>query len=148
MGRPLKEIDGDEVYKLAKIGCTQVDIAEFFGCDEKTIRNRFSDEFRQGKEQGKISLRRYQWKRARAGSDQMLIHLGKSYLGQTDRVDVTTKQTILMNANGGDTELDGWAVQRSTALHEAGDCSAESGGHGGPDQQGPLEMGEAPQPPE
>lgn len=108
MGRPLKEIDAEEVYKLAKLGCTQVDIAEFFGCDEKTIRNRFSDDFRQGKEQGKISLRRYQWKRARAGSDPMLIHLGKTYLGQADRLDVTTKgeplegRVIILPDNGRD----------------------------------------------
>lgn len=108
MGRPLKDIDATDVYKLAKIGCTLQDIAEFFGCDEKTIRNRFSEEFREGKEQGKISLRRLQWKRARAGSDAMLIHLGKVYLGQTDRLDVTTKgdaletRVIILPDNGRD----------------------------------------------
>jgi hypothetical protein len=85
MGRPLKPIDGEQVYRLARLGCTQVDIAEFFGVDEKTIRNRFSEEFRQGKEQGKISLRHLQWKRARAGSDAILIHLGKHMLNQGDK---------------------------------------------------------------
>lgn len=91
MGRPLKPIDGEQVYKLAKLGCTQVDIAEFFGVDEKTIRNRFSDEFRQGKEQGKISLRHLQWKRAREGSDRMLIHLGQNILGQSQKVEAEVR---------------------------------------------------------
>ncbi|MDE2107433.1 MAG: hypothetical protein KGL39_60110, partial [Patescibacteria group bacterium] len=59
---------------------------EFFSVDEKTIRNRFSDEFRVGKQAGKISLRHHQWKRAKAGSDAMLIHLGKHVLGQTDKI--------------------------------------------------------------
>ncbi len=90
MGRPPKPIDAEQVFKLARLGCTQQDIADFFGCDEKTIRNRFSEDYRVGKEAGKISLRHLQWKRARAGSDPMLIHLGKTTLGQTDRLDVTS----------------------------------------------------------
>jgi hypothetical protein len=90
MGRPRKEIDGVQVRKLATIGCTQVDIAEYFGVDEKTIRNRFSEDFSLGKADGKYSLRRMQWKQAAGGSDKMLIHLGKVYLGQTDKLDITS----------------------------------------------------------
>jgi hypothetical protein len=90
MGRPRKEVDGNEVRRLATIGCTQVDIARYFGVDEKTIRNRFSDDYSLGREAGKLSLRRMQFKAAARGSVPMLIHLGKTVLGQTDRLDVTT----------------------------------------------------------
>lgn len=91
MGRPLKEIDGDGVYRLAKLGCTQEDIAEYFDCAQSVISERFRLDFALGRQESKISLRRMQWKRARAGSDTILVHLGKVYLGQTDRLDITTQ---------------------------------------------------------
>jgi hypothetical protein len=85
VARPQKPIDAEIVYKLAALGCTQSEIGAWFNVDEATIRYRFTEIYRQGKENGKISLRRMQWKRARAGSDPMLIHLGKHYLGQGER---------------------------------------------------------------
>ncbi len=88
MGRPQKDIDGEWVFKLAKLGCTQDDIAEFMGCDQATISRRFSSEFNLGRGACKISLRRAQFKSALAGCAAMLIHLGKQHLGQTDRMDV------------------------------------------------------------
>ena len=88
MGRPLKEIDGDEVFKLAKLGCTQEEIGEFFGCARSVISQRFRQEFDLGSAASKTSIRRWQMKRAHAGSDSMLIHLGKNMLGQTEKVDV------------------------------------------------------------
>ncbi len=90
MARPLAEVDADVVFKLAKIGCTQEEIGEFFGCDGSTISRRFSKEFYLGRAACKTSLRRWQMKRAHAGSDPMLIHLGKVYLGQSDKLDVTS----------------------------------------------------------
>ncbi len=53
------------------------------------------------------------------GSDRMLIHLGKVYLGQTDRLDVTstggTTQVVLVDRadNPRDAELDGWRDNES-----------------------------------
>ena len=41
--------------------------------------------------ESKISLRCKQFQRAMQVSDRMLIHLGKVYLGQTDRLDVTNQ---------------------------------------------------------
>lgn len=90
MGRSLAPIDAELVYKLAKLGSTQEEIGEFFGVDQATISRRFSSEFALGRAACKISLRRWQIKRAHAGSDPMLIHLGKVYLGQTDKLDVTS----------------------------------------------------------
>ena len=91
MGRPLKPIDGEQVYKLAKLGCTQEEIADFFSCHPDTIRDRFSSEMRCARADWKISLRRAQTIRAiKDRSDTMLKHLGASYLDQTERMDIVT----------------------------------------------------------
>jgi hypothetical protein len=90
MSRPLLAINEDEVMKLASYGCTQGEIADFFGCDQTTISRRFASAFDLGRANMKISIRKLQLRRARKGSDTMLIHLGKHYCGQTDRLDVTT----------------------------------------------------------
>jgi hypothetical protein len=96
MARPVKPIDAETVRKLAKIGCTQEDIAEFFGCSHSVISERFRQEFHQGRAASKISLRRAQWKSAMRGSDRMLIHLGKCYLGQSDRLHVTSNSPAVV----------------------------------------------------
>lgn len=91
MGRPLKPIDAEMVRKLAKIGCTQRDIAEFFGVAHSVISERFRTDFQLGSAQSKISLRRAQFKRALQGSDTMLIHLGRSVLSQGYQADKEPK---------------------------------------------------------
>ena len=84
-GRPKLDIDSEQVEKLAQIQCTNVEIAAFFGCDESTIRDRFPEQLKKGREAGKISLRRKQFQVAQGGNVSMLIWLGKQYLGQTDK---------------------------------------------------------------
>ena len=84
MGRKPKPIDGEQVFKLARLDCTMQEIADFFGCHVDTIRDRFPDELARARAAGKISLRRAQFKRAvQDRSDTMLIHLGKNRLGQS-----------------------------------------------------------------
>jgi hypothetical protein len=91
VGRPPKDIDADQVFRLARLGLTQADIAEIFDVSQSVISERFRSEFTRARGHWKLSLRLAQWKRAKAGSDAMLIHLGKSVLGQTYKVDITTK---------------------------------------------------------
>lgn len=106
MGRPLKDIDSEGVRKLAALGCTLDEIGDFFGVDRKTITNRFSRELELGRSQGKISLRRRQFKRAMEGSDALLIHLGKHRLGQHDKNPSTEPidQPPATDADGNPTE--------------------------------------------
>jgi hypothetical protein len=86
VGRPLKNIDAEQVYKLARLGCTQQEIADFFNCHPDTVRDRFSSELTCARADWKISMRRAQTLRAtKDRSDSMLIHLGKCYLGQADK---------------------------------------------------------------
>jgi hypothetical protein len=84
-GRPLAVIDPAQVEALARIHCTHAEIAAVLGCHKDTITNRFSDLIEKGKEEGRASLRRQQWKLATAGNATMCIWLGKQLLGQQDR---------------------------------------------------------------
>jgi hypothetical protein len=59
-------------------------MAAVLGCDEKTLSNRFSQAIKEGRETGKMSLKRKQWEVAMKGNVAMLIWLGKIQLGQVD----------------------------------------------------------------
>lgn len=87
-GRPKFKIDYETVRKLASIMCTEREIASFLGCDERTLQRdaEFCRIFKEGKETGKMSLRRMQWKLAEK-SYAMAIFLGKQYLGQKDVIE-------------------------------------------------------------
>jgi hypothetical protein len=84
-GRPKIEIDYATVEKLANIQCTQEEIASFLGISSRTLLRdeKFNELFAKGRENGKMSLRRIQWKHAEK-SVPMAIWLGKQYLGQRD----------------------------------------------------------------
>ncbi len=85
MARPKKyDIDTEEVQKLAKYGMTNVEIADFFGCDESLIRKSYSEYLTKGRAKMKLRLRQLQWKSAEKGNAVMLIWLGKQMLGQSD----------------------------------------------------------------
>ena len=99
MGRPLKDIDGEQVYKLAKLGCTQEEIGEFFGCARSVITERFSTEYTRARAGWKQSIRRAQTIRAiKDRSDTMLLHLGKCYLGQESTTEPITKAEVIAKA--------------------------------------------------
>lgn len=85
MGRPLLEIDGKEVLKLAQLGCKNEEMADFLGCSTDTLENRFSGEIQKGRADLKMSLRRMQIQAAQRGNVAMMIWLGKQLLGQVER---------------------------------------------------------------
>jgi hypothetical protein len=84
VGRDKTVIPPEEVFKLASIGCKDIEIADWFGIDNNTLRYNFSAELTKGREHLKQSLRRAQLTVALNGSAVMLIWLGKQYLGQSD----------------------------------------------------------------
>ena len=94
-GRPKFKIDYETVRKLASIMCTQQEIASFLGCSTDTLQRdkQFCDIYKEGKETGKMSLRRMQWKLAEK-SYAMAIFLGKQYLGQRDNLDISNTNEI------------------------------------------------------
>ena len=93
-GRPLLDIPATKVEHLATYGCTNVEIAEFFECDEATIRRRFSENITKGKASGKIRLRQLQMAAAERGNVPMLIWLGKQMLGQKDKAELDWNHNI------------------------------------------------------
>lgn len=98
------KIDPEQVFKLAARFWKNTEIAAFFGCDEGTIRKKFSDELIKGREVGKGTLRDYQLRAAKSGSAALLIWLGKQYLDQTEKIEVTNtelmKEEIEIISNG------------------------------------------------
>ena len=86
------EIDVEVMKRAASIGCTMGEIAVMLGIARSAFYRHLEkdpslrDIIEEGLESGKTSLRRHQWQRAEAGSDTMLIWLGKQMLGQRDRL--------------------------------------------------------------
>ncbi len=85
MARPKKyDIDPEQIRKLANYGCTNKEIADFYGCDESLIRHSYSEYLTKGKAEMKLRLRQLQWKSAEKGNVVMQIWLGKQMLGQSE----------------------------------------------------------------
>ena len=90
MARPKKyNIEPSQIKKLSSIGCTNTEIAEFYGCDESLLRKSYSEFLTKGRAEQKIRLRQLQWKSAEKGNVTMQIFLGKNMLGQQDRIEQT-----------------------------------------------------------
>ena len=106
MARPRKEIDSEQFEKLCALQCTLKEIANWFKCSEDTIENwckrtytdedgqpmGFSDAYKNYSVDGKISLRRFQFKMAEK-NPSMAIWLGKQWLGQRDNMDMSLETT-------------------------------------------------------
>ena len=90
MARPKKfNIKPAEIEKLAKYGCTNTEIADFYGCDESLLRKSFSENLTKGRSMMRLRLRQLQWKSAEKGNVTMKIFLGKNILGQQDKLETT-----------------------------------------------------------
>jgi hypothetical protein len=95
-GRKPIDIDLVELEKLAMLHCTQVEVAAWLDVTQKTVsvklaQKRYAEVWERGWAKGNISLRRHQFQRAEAGDKTMLIWLGKQWLGQQDRQEITGK---------------------------------------------------------
>lgn len=86
MARPPKPIDSKQVMELAKISCTMNEMAAVLGCSVDTLERRFADIIKEGREHGRMSLKRKQYEVAMGGNVTMLIWLGKQLLDQSEKV--------------------------------------------------------------
>lgn len=91
-GRPRKEINPKQILELAQIQCTLSEMAAVLDCSVDTLRDNYSALIEQGREAGKCSIRREQYKAAMKGNVTMLIWLGKNLLNQCDRAEVTLER--------------------------------------------------------
>ena len=95
MARPKKhDIDTDKVEQLAGFGCTNTEIASFFGCSTDLIEKSYSEFLTKGRDKGKIRLRQLQWRAAERGNTSMLIWLGKQVLGQSEKTEHSWENPI------------------------------------------------------
>ena len=87
-------VDLSRLPALCRIQATAEECASVLGISQDTLERRlkaehnctFSEFYKRHSGPGKCSLRRLQWKLARAGNPTMLIWLGKQWLGQTDKI--------------------------------------------------------------
>lgn len=101
MARPRTQIDAEQFQKLCAIQCTEDEIASWFHCSVDTIerwskrnyKKSFADAYKTYSAEGKISLRRTQFKMAQKNCS-MAIWLGKQYLHQSDFVQVDQSKVL------------------------------------------------------
>jgi hypothetical protein len=92
MGAAKKQINPDQVFKLARIGCTNEEIGTILGCSADTLERRYAGDLETGRSNRRSSLRRKQFQLAMKGDRTMLIWLGKQDLGQKEMRDVTSHE--------------------------------------------------------
>ena len=96
IGRNKVVVPQEEVEDLASLGCTDRDIANWFGVDENTLRYNFSDYLLKGRENLKISLRRAMLKNACVNLNAAVqIFLAKNMLGMSDNGMTTDSSKVL-----------------------------------------------------
>lgn len=85
VGRDNTVVPPDQVEELAALGCTNTEIANFYGVTEQTLRYNFSDNLIKGREELKIKLRRAMLKNACINMNAAVqIFLAKNILGMSD----------------------------------------------------------------
>lgn len=86
VGRDKIIVPPEEVEDLASLGCTDRDIANWFGIKEDTLRYNFAEYLLKGREAVKINLRRAMLKNACVNLNAAVqIFLAKNILGMSDQ---------------------------------------------------------------
>ncbi len=93
-GRPRLKLDENQIFQLGVIGCTYNEIAAVMDCSYDTIVDNYSHVVAKGRESGKISLRKAQFKNALNGNATMQIWLGKQKLGQAEKIEQKIEASV------------------------------------------------------
>lgn len=110
----------DQVYELAAIGCTDNEIANFFGIKHDTLRYNFASELTKGREYVKIRLRRAMFKNACDHMNAAVqIFLSKNVLGMSDSpLDAESNKPLPWNEAELQEEMD---IPNEDAIEDMGD---------------------------
>jgi hypothetical protein len=107
VGRDKTVVPPDQVYELAAIGCTDTEIANFYGINQDTLRYNFKEELAKGREYVKIRLRRSMMKNACDNMHASVqIFLAKNILGMSDSPVNSDANTPLPWNEGEETDLE------------------------------------------
>jgi hypothetical protein len=99
--------------KLAAINCSLDEIATIMKCSVDTLGRRYADVIKEGRDHGKMSLKRKMFDLAMGGNVTMCIWLSKQLCGYTEKVAQTTEVTV--NSEGKVQELIGELKQLGVA---------------------------------
>ena len=88
-GRPFIELDPALLEDLAGIGCTMIEMASICKCSVDTLERNYAEPIKKGRNELNMSLKRKQVTLAKEGNPTMLIWLGKQYLNQRDKQELT-----------------------------------------------------------
>lgn len=126
-GRPKRIVDPDQIKELAKLGCTWDEIAGVLQIARGTLsarmkEKRYRDAYDQGLAEGETSLRRAQFDGAVGGNTGLLIWLGKTRLGQIEKIETINETTIHDNSSAIDKLVS--AVDRLAARGRSDESSS------------------------
>ncbi len=100
IGRNKTVIPEEQVMELARLHCTNKEMAEFFDVPYTTFTDNFRDIITKGKLETKQRLRAAQLKLALNGDRTLLIWLGKNILGQSESpINTDSAQVLPWNTN-------------------------------------------------
>lgn len=118
----------DIVFNLAKIFCTFEEIASTVGMSISSVKRHCHEEYTQGRMVGRQSLRRYQWRNVKDGSDAMQRWLGVQELRQSKEPRQDEQRTIdeYDFSKLDDVEMTELVrLLTKSAIHEEGDTDAK-----------------------
>lgn len=81
------KIDPEECQKLAAMGCTMQEIADFVGCSVDTLERNFAEAINIGRSRGRMSVKRKLYEKAMTGDLGAIIWWGKNFAGMADKVE-------------------------------------------------------------
>ena len=97
-------INWNEAKELFEAHSSVKDVASYFGMTDDNLRiryeaehsgNSFTEWKNNCKQRGKVILRKAQYDKAvKDGNVQLLIHLGKHYLGQSDKAEIEVDSKV------------------------------------------------------
>ena len=100
IGRKKTVVPEEQVMELARLHCTNKEIADFFEVPQTTLTDNFRDILTKGRLETKQRLRSAQLKLALNGDRTLLIWLGKNILGQSESpINTDSAQVLPWNTN-------------------------------------------------
>lgn len=122
--KPMTNEAFDILVSLIEIHCTRDEICGVMAMSKHTLNRRlkecgehnFETLYKKHQSASKASLRRLQWKAAQNGNPTMLIWLGKQWLGQSDRREITVAEVtefdvVIPGVNGAPRKINGRATE-------------------------------------
>jgi hypothetical protein len=70
-------LEDDALYEFAKVGATDSELADYFGCSEAELRENHARTLAKARADGRMSLRKLLWASAEKGTATIQIFLAK-----------------------------------------------------------------------